>query len=220
VGFDPAAVDWSKVKSRVCWFNGYQTREGLNFACNGTVVFQREPSGALSGFVKWPAGKWEISVSGLRSGELGKFPLVVGERAKVFVLTTGAKGQALRSLVMASDLKAPVRLARVRVVNGFPAGTLRQAAGPDAPRPSAITPAECGAVLPTEDGWFGGATYAHSGGLQVVLPRSRLPVGDWLAVCHLDHETGASALVTWVEIGSGRVVEPGEPLASPEAAEP
>gem|GEM_PF-5897197 len=218
--FDAAAHDWEKVKSRICWFNACQTKEALNFRCNGAMVFQRALAGAVSGFVKWPAGNWEVEVSAQRSGELGKFPLVVRERTKVFILTTGGKGQALRWLVMASELKAPVRVARVRVVNGFPGGTLRAAADGGAQRPPAIKAAQCGLLQGVEDGWFRGATYEHSGGLKVVLPQIKLPPGDWLAICHLDAETGSTALLSWVELCSGRVIEPGEALAIPEPAVP
>jgi hypothetical protein len=217
-GIAAADLDWSKVESRVCWFNACQTREGLSFICNGTVAFQRGLPGTLSGFVKWPAGKWDIAVSGTRSGELGRFAMVVAERAKVFVLTTGGKGQDLRSLVMVSDLKQPARVARVRVVNGFSAGTLRLAGNGGAPRSPAIKPAQCGALMACEDGWFGGATIDASGGLRVVLPRTRLAPGDWLAVCHLDPEAENASRVTWVEMSSGRIVEPGEPLGVVEPA--
>jgi hypothetical protein len=216
--FDAAAHDWDKVKSRICWFNACQTNEALNLRCNGSMVFQRALAGAVSGFVKWPAGNWEVSVSAQRSGELGKFPMVVGERAKVFVLTTGGKGQALRWLVMASEHKAPLRVARVRVVNGFPGGTLSAAADGGAQRPPAIKAAQCGLALSAEDGWLRAATYEHSGGLKVDLPRVELPPGDWLAICHLDAETGSTALLSWVELYSGRVIEPGEALAVPEPA--
>lgn len=211
---DPAGVDWSQVSSRICWFNACRTSEALSLECRGTVLFQRVRGGAVTGFLKWPAGEWPLVVSGRASGVVGRMDARVGEGGKLLLVTTGGAGHALQSLVMNGPAELPAA-PRLRVVNALPCGTMRR---PVDDTLEAIEPARAGAAVVADDGVFAALDFSHPGighgVFKVVVPRIKLARGDWLAIVHLDEADAPQ--VTWLDMYSGRIVEADE-LAPPAA---
>jgi len=222
--FDPSSTNWEEVESQIFWLNLTVEPDPCRLEIRGFPAMRRMPSGRGSGFVKWPSGNWDTDVVVERTNEkLADSKFSLAPKASMGLISSGGGKYPHRLLTLegrsreksGSDAKS-----QIRFVNALPDGVLRSIVQYD-PKPVTITlePGEIGDILPLEKGGFPGATLDFTLGAaqnkiigRIPLMPS-LPSGDWVVVIHLDQESFATPVLTWVEMDKGTITFPATPGA-------
>jgi len=221
-GFDPMAVKWEEVESQIFWLNLAIDRDPCRLEIRGFPAMRRMPSGRGSGFVKWPAGEWKTDIVAERTNEkLASDNFSLSANASMGLISSGGGKYPHRLLTLEGRSReesgSPAK-SQIRFVNALPDGVLRSVVQYD-PKPVTITldPGEIGDVLPLVKGGFPGATLDFTLGatknqmVGKIPPMPSLPPGDWVVVIHLDQESFAAPVLTWVEMDKGAITFPTTP---------
>jgi len=222
--FDPFSINWEKVDSRIFYLNLAISRDPCRLEIGGFPAMRRMPSGRGSGFVKWPAGDWETDVVVERTNEkLAHDKFSLAAKASIGLISSGGGKYPHRLLTLegrSREGSEPAAKARIRFVNALPDGVAR-AVVQDRPEPVTITlkPGETGNIIPLVKGDFPGATLDLTLGTmknKIIgkIPRMpSMPPGDWVVIIHLDQESFAAPVLTWVEMDKGTITFPATPGA-------
>ena len=223
--FDPSGVKWDEVKSRIFWLNLAIDRDPCRLEIKGFPALRRMPSGRGTGFLKWPAGSWSTDVVVERTNEnvaSGSFSLAAN--ASIGLISSGGGKYPHRLLALegrSREKSASTAKSQIRFVNALPDGVVRSLVQYD-PEPVTITlkPGETCDIIPLEKDGFPGAKLDFTLGnakSQMIgkIPRMpSIPPGDWVVVIHLDQNSFASPVLTWVEMDRGTITFPNAPGAT------
>lgn len=216
--FDPSGVNWEEVESRIFWLNLMVDRDPCRLEISGFPAMRRMPAGRGSGFVKWPAGEWTTDIVAERTQKkLAGDNFSLSAKASIGLISSGGGKYPHRLLTLegrSREENGSKGNPQIRFVNALPDGVIR-AAIPYDPKPRTITwkPGETGEIIPLENGGFPGATIHFTLGaadsLISKIPHMRpMPPGDWVLVIHLDQESFATPVLTWVEMDKGAITFP------------
>ena len=220
--FDPADTNWEKVESQIFWLNLSIARDPCRLEIRGFPAIRRMPSGRGSGFVKWPAGAWKTDVVVERTNEkLASDSFSLSTKASIGLISSGGGKYPHRLLTVEGRSRGEsrsVQKSQLRFVNALPDGVLRSIVQYDT-EPVIITldPGEIGDIIPLVKGSFPGAkldlTLGAKKNQQIgkipLMPT--LPPGGWVVVIHLDQESFAAPVLTWVEMDKGAITFPAAP---------
>lgn len=220
--FDPMKANWKEVESRVFWLNLAINRDPCRLVIKGFPALRRMPSGRGSGFLKWPAGEWKTDIVVERTGEeLASDSFSLGAKDSVGLISTGGGKYPNRLLSIQGrpdKREGATATPRIRIVNALPAGLLVSKVQYAAKLKSVmVEPGEISDPVPLQDGGFPGATLDFTLGdrkdqlIGKIQPANPLPAGDWVVVIHLDQESSAAPVLTWVEMDKGSIRFPSTP---------
>ncbi len=218
--FEPAEINWEEVKSRIFWFNLAIDQSPCRLEIGDFPAMRRMPSGRGSGFVKWPAGDWKTDVVVERTNEkVGSGNFSLTPSGSIGLISSGGGKHPHRLLTLEgrkSEESGSGQKSQIRFVNALPAGALEAGVQYD-PQPVTIRlePGKTSEIFPLENGVFPGATIDFALGAADmpttrIPPMRPMPPGDWVMVVHLDPETYASPVLTWVEMDKGAITSPSE----------
>lgn len=216
--FDPSGVDWAEVDSRIFWLNLSIDRDPCRLDISGFPALRRMPSGRGSGFLTWPAGDWETAIVVERTNEKlsgGNFTLAAKASTGLISSGGGKYPHRLLTLKGRSRQESGSKVSsQIRFMNALPDGVIKAAVSYDpTPRTVTLNPGETSEIIPLENVDFPGATIHFTIGVtyklitKIPLMRS-MPQGDWVVVIHLDKESFASPVLTWVEMDKGAITFP------------
>lgn len=220
--FDPSGVNWEEVQSQIFWLNLTIDRDPCRLEIGGFPAMRRMPSGRGSGFVKWPAGDWETDIVAERTNvKHANCKFSLSDKSSMGLISSGGGKYPHRLLTLegrSREKSATPAKSQIRFINALPVGVLRSIVNYD-PKPVTIIlePGEIGDKLPLVKGGFPGASLDFTLGAsknQLIgeIPAMRsLPPGDWVVVIHLDEESFAAPVLTWVEMDKGTVRFPSTP---------
>jgi hypothetical protein len=217
--FDPSATNWEEVKSQIFWLNLMIERDPCRLEVSGFPAMRRMPSGRGSGFVKWPAGDWKTDIVVESTNEkLASDNFMLSAKASVGLISSGGGKFPHRLLNLegrSQEKSGSKKTTQIRFVNALPDGVIRSVVQDD-PEPKTITlkPGEVGDIIPLETGKFPGATLdltlgkAKSKKIARIPAKDSMPAGDWVVVLHLDQESFAAPVLTWIEMDKGTITDP------------
>jgi hypothetical protein len=218
-GFDPANINWENVDSRIFWLNLMIGRDPCRLEISGFPAMRRMPSGRGSGFVKWPAGDWDSAVVvELTNEKIGDSRFSLSPKSSLGLISSGGGKYPHRLVALegrSREENSEAAKPRIRLVNALPAGTLRSVVQLD-PEPLTLVmqPGEISKIIPLAQAGFPGAKLDFTlDGVQnqpiVNIPAMPdMPSGDWVIIVHLDQESFASPVLTWVEMDKGSITVP------------
>jgi hypothetical protein len=219
--FDPMQINWEQVESQIFWLNLTVGRDPCRLEIGGFPAMRRMLSGYGSGFVKWPAGSWDVNVAvELTNEKVGVDRFSLSSKSSLGLVSSGGGKFPHRLITLEgrsrAETKEPAK-PQIRFMNALPDGVLRSIIDSD-PEPQTITmePGKVSDVVPLIKGGFPGAALdltlgAKKNKVIVKIPRmSNLPPGDWVVVTHLDHETFETPVQTWVEMDKGKIIAPSD----------
>lgn len=217
--FDPMLVKWDQVDSQIFWLNLTIGRDPCRLEIGGFPAMRRMPSGRGSGFVKWPAGNWDTNVVvELTNEKVGASRFSLSSKSGLGLVSSGGGKFPHRLVTLEgrsrNQTEAPAS-AQIRFMNALPDGVLRSVIK-SKPEPQTITlePGKVSAVLPLTEGGFPGAALDLTLGemknkaIPQIPKLPSLPSGDWVVIIHLDQESFAAPVLTWVEMDKGSIIAP------------
>lgn len=126
--FDPVAIDWTKVKSQIAWFNATPHNQSLSIG--GMMVFRKLRAGSLANFAPWPSGTYDCESHTNPGNRTGKTTFTLGETKRVVLISISQNNQKPRIIPIKSLPGTTASASRekpktiVRIMNGFPSGEL------------------------------------------------------------------------------------------------
>jgi len=220
--FDPTAVNWDEVDSQAFWLNLMIGRDPCRLEIKGFPAIRRMSSGRGSGFLKWPAGDWDIKiVVELTNETVASDTFSLARKARAGLISSGGGKYPHRLLTLAGrspEESGTPAMSQIRFVNALPGGILRSIVQyPAQPVTVTLKPGEIGETLPLVGGGFPGTTFDFTQGAEAPKVIGKIPVmrslpkGDWVVIIHLDQETFEKPVLTWVEMDKGAITFPTTP---------
>ncbi|MFM2199865.1 MAG: hypothetical protein RLZZ505_3297 [Verrucomicrobiota bacterium] len=220
--FDPMLVKWDEVDSQIFWLNLTIGRDPCRLEIGGFPAMRRLPAGRGSGFVKWPAGQWDTNVVVEPTNEkVGTSRFSLYPKSGLGLVSSGGGKFPQRLTTVEGRSRGETQTSakpQIRFLNALPDGELRTLVK-SATEPLAITmkAGEVSSVVPLVQGGFPGATLDLTVGnkknqnILTIPAMPTLPPGDWVVIIHLDQESLATPVITWVEMDKGSITVPTGP---------
>lgn len=216
--FDPTAIDWTKVKSQIAWFNATPSNQSLSIG--GMQVFRQLRAGSLAHFAPWPHGHYDGASQSNPGGQIGKASFSLDEAQRVVLVSISQINQPPRLVPVGAAGKPDDGTSTsrkktsniVRIMNGLPSGQLVLPARFDGAKldSGSISPVvEVGAAS-AATGFPGRLLLATAAGKDLgIHPKSPDFVtrpGDWVLIVFLNASNPDALDYAWVDFAHGTLL--------------